>query len=159
MVRSGVVDNRVFIIDASAIVSYGLQLADQLDDIFAGMKALGEAGRLVTIEPVVDEVGRHHRGAYKRLLQIKDLLLVEYLTEDVRDLNEDILTRFPRLIKDVNNPSDSFLIALASIHGWHVVSDETARLRRNRKIPTVCEAFGVEHVTGLDFKIVLEGLD
>jgi hypothetical protein len=148
----------VYIIDASAIVAFGLHMSEQLDDIFERMRRLAKEGRLKTIDPVIEEVRDHHTNAHKYLKELKDLMVVDHLTEDVAQWNNVIFTQFPKMIKHHKNPSDPFLVALGRINDWTVVSDETSRLRRNRKIPTACDFFKVGHISGLDFKIVLEKL-
>ena len=143
-------DGVCFSIDTSSLINWWVE--DYSPDVFPGllpkMEALITAGRLRAVRSVKDELGE---GDLRKWCLAQEEFFVE---ED-----EEIQQRVAQLMAAYQNPkkprgidkADPFVIALADINGWHVVSAEKGgSLINNPNIPIVCDAIGVEHIRFLN---------
>jgi hypothetical protein len=143
-------------IDTSALINWWVE--DYSPDVLPGlvprMEALIAEDRLRAVRSVKDELGE---GDLRKWCLAQPNLFVE---ED-----EEIQKRVSQLMAAYQNPkktrgidkADPFVISLAHINGWHVVSAERGgSLANNPNIPTVCGAIGVEHIRFFDM-LRLEG--
>lgn len=143
-------------IDTSALINWWVE--DYSPDVLPGlvprMGALIAEGRLRAVRSVKDELGE---GDLRKWCLAQADLFVE---ED-----EEIQQRVAQLMAAYQNPkktrgidkADPFVIALADIKDWHVVSAERGgSLASNPNIPTVCGAIGVAHIRFFDM-LRLEG--
>jgi hypothetical protein len=63
----------------------------------------------------------------------------------------EILGRFPRLVgAGTRSAADPFVIALAKVNGWVVVTEEYVGSAKKPHIPDVCSGFGIRVMRGLD---------
>ena len=139
-----------FGIDTSSLINWWVE--DYSPDVFPGllpkMEALIAAGRLRAVRSVKDELGKDD---LRKWCQAQ----MDFFVEE----DEEIQQRVAQLMAAYQNPkkprgidkADPFVIALADINGWHVVSAEKGgSLANNPNIPIVCDAIGVEHIRFLD---------
>jgi len=143
---------RSYILDTSSIMAIPYQFPHTKDTIWNGITRLIEAGRLKSIELVIEELKRHAvsaENAHVRLEPYKDCLLIPW---------HPLLTRAGVIAHDCsylsppNNPrlkADPFIIAAAEVHNLTVVCDESYFHRR--KMPAACQQFHVPCVRLLDF--------
>ena len=137
-------------IDTSSLINWWVE--DYSPDVFPGllpkMEALMAASRLRAVRSVKDELGD---GDLRKWCLAQEGFFVEE--------HEQIQQRVAQLMAAYQNPkkprgidkADPFVIALADIIGWHVVSAEKGgSLASNPNIPIVCDAIGVEHIRFLD---------
>ena len=133
-------------IDTSALINWWVE--DYSPDVFPGllpkMEDLTAQGRLRAVRSVKDELA--DGDLRKWCLAQPDLFV---------DEDEETQKRVAGLMAAYQNPkkprgigqADPFVIALADVNGWHVVSAERGgSLANNPNIPTVCSALGVRHV-------------
>lgn len=133
-------------IDTSALINWWVE--DYSPDVFPGllpkMEDLTAQGRLRAVRSVKDELA--DGDLRKWCLAQPDLFV---------DEDEETQKRVAGLMAAYQNPkksrgidqADPFVIALADMNGWHVVSAERGgSLANNPNIPTVCNALGVQHV-------------
>lgn len=144
-------DKSVYALDTSALVNFGYNYEHRIITIVEGIVSLCINGQVKTIDIVYDELKRHHEEVYNLLKPHKRQMTFFIYTQEVIDWNEKILVRWPKLIKNTGNPADSLLIAMSKVFGYTVVSDETERQKKNRKIPLVCRELKVPHLSGDDF--------
>ena len=133
-------------IDTSALINWWVE--DYSPVVFPGllpkMEELIGQGRLRAARSVKDELA--DGDLRKWCLAQPDLFV---------DEDEEIQKRVAGLMAAYQNPkksrgidqADPFVIALADMNGWHVVSAERGgSLAINPNIPTVCDAIGVQHI-------------
>ena len=133
-------------IDTSALINWWVE--DYSPDVFPGllpkMEDLIGQGRLRAARSVKDELADGDLRTW--CLAQPDL----FVNED-----EEIQKRVAGLMAAYQNPkkprgidqADPFVVALADMNGWHVVSAERGgSLASNPNIPTVCNAMGVQHI-------------
>ncbi|MEE8173274.1 MAG: DUF4411 family protein [Alphaproteobacteria bacterium] len=133
-------------IDTSALINWWVE--DYSPDVFpsllAKMEDLIAQGRLQAARSVKDEVGEG---------ELREWCLAQH--DFFVDEDEEIQKRVAGLMAAYQNPkkprgidgADPFVIALAVMNGWHVVSAERGgSLANNPNIPTVCNAIGVQHI-------------
>ncbi|MFQ6016566.1 MAG: DUF4411 family protein [Kiloniellaceae bacterium] len=137
-------------IDTSALINWWIE--DYSPDVFPGLvpklQGLIAEGRLRAIRSVKDELAEG--DLRKWCLDQPDFFAEE---------DQDIQRRVAELMAAYQNPkkargidkADPFVIALADINGWYVVSAEQGGSLANRpSIPIVCGAIGVKHVRFFD---------
>jgi hypothetical protein len=76
------------------------------------------------------------------------------LDEPIQKAAAEILGRFPQLVDTMRDRSqaDPFVIALAKVKKYTVVTGEKAAGTTQRpRIPNVCDAFGIEHISIVQF--------
>ncbi|MCH8097107.1 MAG: DUF4411 family protein [Proteobacteria bacterium] len=133
-------------IDTSALINWWVE--DYSPDVFPGllpkMEDLIGQDRLRAARSVKDELATGDLRTW--CLAQPDLFV---------DEDEEIQKRVAGLMAAYQNPkktrgidqADPFVVALADMNGWHVVSAERGgSLENNPNIPTVCNAMGVQHI-------------
>lgn len=113
-------------------------------ELYQGLIALAQAGKLKTIRQVFGEL-KKHKEAYKILRpHEKDFLIpieVQYCAE-VRAKLEFVKTEAGHLWQQVGgknpDPADPWLIAVAAAHGYTLVTDESQK--SGAKIPAACKS-------------------
>ncbi|MFQ5664767.1 MAG: DUF4411 family protein [Terriglobia bacterium] len=137
-------------IDTSALINWWVEdySPDVLPGLLPRMEALIAEGRLRAVRSVKDELAE---GVLRKWCLAQPNFFV--------DEDAEIQERVGQLMAAYQNPkkargidkADPFVIALADINGWHVVSAERGgSLAKNPNIPTVCGAIGVEHIRFFD---------
>ena len=128
------------------------------DDVWMMINRLIAVGRIVAPATVLNEL--RENPLYNAHLRPHE----RALTAGVRDdptylLHVGRITRaFPGMSKarGTKTPADPFVVALAEMESYVVVCDES-RVRRNRKIPGVCDQRGVRCVTLEEFIALVRG--
>jgi hypothetical protein len=133
-------------IDTSALINWWVE--DYSPDVFPGLipklEELIVEGRLRAVRSVKDELAD---GDLRKWCMAQAGFFLE---EDAM-----VQKRVGQLMATYQNPkkargidkADPFVIALADINGWQVVSAEKGgSLENNPNIPTVCNAIGVPHM-------------
>lgn len=123
------------------------------EDVFPSLKqhveALIAAGKWNAVERVEDEIG--HVGTPKLKAWAK-VQKAQFIKHDVALLTEAnaVTTAYPGLIDPYarHDEADRYVIALAKLRGWTVVTHETParskkRALRSHFIPDVCRGLGV----------------
>lgn len=142
----------IYCIDTSSLVEASTRYypPDNFPSLWERLEALILDGRLYAPEEVQGEIakqddylkewGRTHNGLFVPLDQ-------EQLVEVSR-----IEATFERLVDTVRGRSaaDPWVIALAKVKGYTVVSQER-KAPRKIKIPDVCEHYGIDCVTLVEF--------
>lgn len=142
-----------YILDSSSIMALPYQFPATKATIWEGIKRLVEAGRLKTVERVLEELERntgHADGADLRLREVQDRLLVPWQPLLLRA--GQIASRFPRL-SPRDNPrmkADTLVLAAAEAHGLTVVCNES-RLSRRRQMPAACDYYQIRCRNLLEF--------
>ena len=133
-------------IDTSALINWWVE--DYSPDVFPGllpkMQDLIAQGRLRAARSVKDELA--NGDLRKWCLEQHDLFV---------DEDEEIQKRVAGLMAAYQNPkkprgidqADPFVIALADINSWYVISAERGgSLVKYPNIPTVCNAIGLQEI-------------
>jgi phytoene/squalene synthetase len=110
------------------------------------MSDLVEEGRLFAPEEVLKELEYQEDDLtdwakkHRKMFVPPDYHQIAFLTEIARD--------FPQLAqsKVSANTADPFVIALAKVNGYIVVSEERRGSFQNPKIPQICAHYHVTHV-------------
>lgn len=113
------------------------------------MDGLISEGRLLAIDEVLHEVERKDDSLHKWIKQRSQMFIDLDLALQRR--GKEIITRFPSLAQSkslMKGGADPFVIALAVERGLTVVSAEKSKPTKPR-IPDVCNALGILHVTPL----------
>lgn len=139
-------EKQSYSIDTSALINWWVE--DYSPDVFPGLvprlEALIVDGRLRAVRSVKDELAD---GDLRKWCMAQTGFFLE---ED-----ETVQERVSQLMATYQNPkkargidkADPFVIALAEINGWRVVSAEKGgSLENNPNIPTVCNAIGITHM-------------
>ena len=103
-------------------------------------------GQLVAIDEVQDELSRRSEAIHDWLT---DRGLFVPISVDVQESVREILALRPQLVGAGagRGLADPFVIALARVHGYTVVTQESRSSKRDAaKIPNVCEHFGIRHI-------------
>lgn len=137
---------RSYLLDADVLGH--IQDHPDSDHIYAGI-AIGIAtGRVKTVRQVYGELKRFPK-AYAAMLPLKSTFeieatkqlslevseMIEFITNTVGDLFEQLGGKNP-------DPADPWLIAVAKVHGFDLVTDE--RPFSPKKIPQVCDLDGIK---------------
>lgn len=143
----------IYCIDTSSILeartrSYPpaifLRLWDQVESLI-------EAGRLVSPAEMLKELEKKDDET-RKWAKAQTKLFVPYSPEQTAMVTR-ILTTHPLLVDSAKGRSggDPFLIALATLHGYVVVTEERPSGSPKRpRIPDVCGAYGVRYIAFLD---------
>jgi hypothetical protein len=133
-------------IDTSALINWWAE--DYSPDVFPGllpkMKNLIREGRLRAVRSVKDELKDGDLRTW--CLAQPDLFVDE--TKEIQNRVTAMMATYqnPKRIRGISG-ADPFVIALAAVNGWHVVSAERGgSLASNPNIPTVCNAIGTQHI-------------
>ena len=104
--------------------------------------------RFLVSEEVVEELGEHDDSLKQWLDDRLDEIMVptdNFVAQDVRQ----ILASHPRLVMSGTrrNRADPFVIAAARLRAATVVTGEKGGTARRPKIPSVCAALGIPHMS------------
>lgn len=143
----------VYLIDTSAW--FDIDARADSEDIWLLIVALIEQGRIVACAPVLgelraDPVYKSRLKPYESALQAGDRNAddIAYL-QHVGRITHD----HPGMSKATGSktPADPYIVALAELDGYVVVTSETITKRPNRKIPGVCRQRGIRCLTLPEF--------
>jgi len=130
-----------YLVDTDVLVH--IRSRPDAEAIYAAIADGATAGWVRTVKQVPDEVQRH-APAYAEIKPIKKNLIVpaeEQYCEEVRSVNELVQDLAPLLFEQVGgknpDPADPWLIAVAKVHGYTLVTDENPRAVS--RIPAVCK--------------------
>ena len=111
------------------------------------MDALSKAGRLKAPIDVLHETKKRSDELHSWLKARKAMF--RELDDAVQIEAAQVLSQFPRLVgeKKLRTSADPFVIALARVEGWQIVTDEkpTGNMQRPN-IPDVCRQLGMTTV-------------
>lgn len=110
---------------------------------------LGAAGTLTAIDEVLEELQKKEDGAHA---WAKKNLTVVPIDAAIQGVVADIMKAHPRLVDNRRNRSqgDPFVIALARVRGFTVVTGEKASNNPEKpRIPDVCAAMNVKCINML----------
>lgn len=108
------------------------------------MDALIKAGRLMAPIDVLYETKKRSDELHSWLKARKAMF--RELDDAVQVEAAQVLSRFSRLVgeRKLRTSADPFVIALARVEGWQIVTDEKPTGRMHRpNIPDVCEQLGM----------------
>ncbi len=133
-------------IDTSALINWWVE--DYSPDVFPGllpkMEDLTAQGRLRAVRSVKDELA--DGDLRKWCLARPDFFVDEDGETQKRVAGLMAAYQNPKKPRGIDQ-ADPFVIALADMNGWHVVSAERGGgLANNPNMPTVCRAIGVRHI-------------
>lgn len=143
-----------YCIDASALIDLGTRYYPK--DIFPTLWEKIEAcihNEEILFAPrqVLVELERKDDDIYKWAKKNKEMFLDLNLQE--QEIAKDILTKFPKLVDTSaeKEDADPFLIALAKVKRWTVISSEVTGGKKKIPIPDVCYALKVKHISVLEY--------
>jgi uncharacterized protein DUF4411 len=145
----------VYLIDTSAWLNIDLRSDSQ--DVWKLITWLIEQGRIVACAQVLtelraDPIYKSRLKPYERALQAGDRSGddIAYLQHVGRVTHDH-----PAMSKATGwkTRADSYVVALAELEGYIVVSDETTGVKRNRKIPGACQKRGICCITLEEFVV------
>ena len=113
------------------------------------MNALIEDGRMISPIEVFNEIKKRSDDLHDWLKNRKDGMFRE-LDDEVQIEVANILQRFPRLVGDkkLRTSADPFVIALARITGYQLVTEEKPTGSLNRpNIPDVCAQLSLSTIS------------
>jgi uncharacterized protein DUF4411 len=121
--------------------------------IWEGLENLADSGQLKLITQVKKELKRHHPTALKRLIGYPGHRLVVRRTPALIAHYQAVTTAYPQLVRGgrlKRDKADPWLITIAEIRGYEIVSDElriserSSKQRKILKIPDVCDMRGIK---------------
>lgn len=144
----------VYAIDASSLIAVREQYPDQEDRIFDFLVSLIEEDRLKTVAFVLDELKDPDLRARFRPLRKRFVVPNRVLAPRVGSIGY----RFTFLvgINTEKDRADPWLVTLAHIFGYTMVTNEKLVRRRNRKIPRACANLRIPCIS-LDELLAQEG--
>lgn len=136
----------VYCIDTSSLIAawqerYPIEVFPTL---WTKIEALIDAGRMVAPIEVLNEMKRRSDELHTWLKGRKGMF--RELDDAVQVEAAQILAEFPRLVgeRKLRTSADPFVIALARVEGWQLVTDERPTANLNRpNIPDVCAKIGM----------------
>ena len=139
----------VYLIDTSAW--FDIDARSDSEDIWLLIVALIEQGRIVACAPVLgelraDPVYKSRLKPYEAALQAGDRN-----SDDIAYLQHvgKVTHAHPAMSKATGSktPADPYIVALAELDGYVVVTRATRMIKPNRKIPGVCQQRGIRCLT------------
>jgi predicted nucleic acid-binding protein len=143
----------VFNIDSSAWVD--IEKRTDAEDVWTMVAGLIEQGRIVACAPVLAELRNDPMYSkrlkpYERALQVgdRDSDDVDYLQHVGK-----ITHAHPAMSKarGTKTPADPYIVALAELDNYTVVTSKTMRKRPNRKISGICAQRGIKCLSLSEF--------
>ena len=136
----------VYCIDTSSLIAawqerYPIEIFPAL---WGKIDALIEERRLFSPLEVLNEMKKRSDELHMWLKDRKTMFLE--LEDDVQIEAGQILGQFPRLVgeRKLRTSADPFVIALARVKGWQLITDEKPTTNLNRpNIPDVCTQLGM----------------
>ena len=142
-----------FVFDTSSFIEPWVRRLPH--DVFPGYWArLGGAtasGEVISPIEVLHEVAKKQDDLYKWLKE-RSKAFVE-LDSPQQQAVREILARFDKLVKahKRQTAADSFVIALARVRGFSVVTEESSGKVSQPKIPDVCAHYGIKCMNVIEF--------
>jgi hypothetical protein len=135
-----------YVMDSSAW--FNVDTLPNPDTAWAIVLALIERERLVDPSEVIEEL-KLDEVLWSRVQHLEGKLRFRRSDEAYLKLAGLIASEFPGMasIRSKKNKADPWVVALAEIERFTVVTDETTERRPNRKIPTACRKRGVSCVS------------
>lgn len=132
--------------DTSALIHWWVE--DYSPDVLPGLvpkvESLISGGRLKAVRSVKDELA--DGDLRKWCLDQKGFFVDE--DEEVQLIVSYLMATYqtPKKSRGIDK-ADPFVIALAKVNGWYVVSAERGgSIEKNPNIPTVCHQLGINHL-------------
>jgi hypothetical protein len=136
----------IYCIDTSSLIAAWQERypVENFPAFWEKVDGLIEAGRLMAPIDVLHEIKKRSDELHAWLKPRKSMFCE--LDDEVQVEAANVLTQFPRLVgeKKLRTSADPFVIALASVQGWQIVTDEkpTGNMQRPN-IPDVCGRLGM----------------
>jgi hypothetical protein len=136
----------IYCIDTSSLIAAWQERypVENFPAFWDKMDELIEAERLMAPVDVLHEIKKRSDELHSWLKARKAMF--RELDDAVQLEAANVLTQFPRLVgeKKLRTSADPFVIALASVEGWQIVTDEkpTGSMQRPN-IPDVCGKLGL----------------
>lgn len=136
----------VYCIDTSSLIAawqerYPIEvfptLWDKLDELIENDRLFAPVEVLIEMKKRSDELHAWLKDRKEMFLELEDAVQIEAA---------QILAQFPRLVgeRKLRTSADPFVIALARVKGWQLVTDEKPTANLNRpNIPDVCTQIGM----------------
>lgn len=138
-----------YCIDTSGLTAgfYGVYRASQFINLWERVSDLVAAGRLVAPMAIYQELQRQDDDLYQWVKTRKTMFIAES-TEQLT-VTFQIAKDFPQLARRhaAAKPGDPWVIALAKLNGYAVVSNEKTGSKENPKIPHICARYAIRHLT------------
>ena len=144
----------VYVVDASSWIS--IEGNPAANKILYSLSSMVDRGVIKCPREVADEL--KHCEYVKGWLHLRRKEIVHNIRQKIEYLQliGQVAISFPAMsgVRSMRNKADPYVVAYAAYRTrttnptkFVVVCDETLKNRPNRKIPTACEAFGVECIT------------
>lgn len=142
----------MYSVDTSAVLDGWVRYypPDVFGTVWTRLGGLSKAQKLFAIDEVIVELEKKDDGAWKWAKQQLEIVPIDAA---VQVAVTEILTSHPRLVDTRKNRSqcDPFVIALAKIKGYTVITGERATGRSDRPhIPDVCVAMNIKCINLLE---------
>jgi len=116
------------------------------EQVWEGLIALAQEGRLKLVKQVKGELERRHPAALRRLKAIKGTKMPR-VNNELRLRYQWLLAQYPKLIPDDPrfDPADPWLVVSAQQYGFTIMTEELptsvkrTRPRRGPPIPDLCD--------------------
>ena len=139
----------IYSIDTSGLTAgfYGVYRAAQFIGLWNRVSDLVDEGRLVAPMAIYQELQRQDDELFRWVKQ-RTAMFVAADTDQLA-VTIQIANDFPMLARRhaAAKPGDPWVIALAKLKGYAVVSNEKTGSRDNPKIPHICARYGIRHLT------------
>ena len=142
----------IYCIDTSALIAAWQERypPENFPAFWGRIEALIVAGRLVAPVEVLHETTKRSDELHNWLAERRDMF--RELDEEIQIAAASVLEQFPRLVgeRKLRSSADPFVIAVAQVHGFQIVTDEkpTGTFQRPN-IPDVVSALGMTPCMGL----------
>lgn len=145
--------NTIYCLDTNFFIDlkwfYFLDVFTTLKD---NLENLAKSGRIVIHKTVLEEIERKDDDISKWIKA--NIKIVEDIDDDQAKILPDIVTEHSDWIKGEKTPADPFIIALADVKGYTVVTREKIvpyNHGANNRIPAICNKRGVSCICVKDF--------
>jgi hypothetical protein len=144
----------VYCIDTSSLIAAWQERypIENFPALWVKMDEIITAGRVISIREVLEETQKRSDELHKWLKERASMF--RELEENIQIEAAKILGKYPRLVgeRKLRTSADPFVIALAKVSGFKIVTDEkpTGTLSRPN-IPDVCGDLGIEWIGLIDF--------
>ena len=122
------------------------------ESIWNGLEALANDGFLKLIKQVKGELTDWHPSGLRRLAAFSGAKYALKRSERVVREYQRVVQAYPDLINKSkrDDPADPWLITVARLHGWHILTEEfpmssrSLKATRELRIPDVCTREGIQ---------------
>lgn len=146
-------DNPIYCLDTNFFINLKCYyFLDVFVSLKQNLEQLNKINRVVISKYVLDELSRQDDKIFQWVK--KNFTNVEDLDEQQSQILHNIVTKNEKWTQGENTPADPFIIALAEIKGYTVVTHERKapfNQGANNRIPAVCEHRGVKCCHTSDF--------